>query len=164
MRPLDGICDWTPLRTLYKAFRFSGRRVVPCMEIYLFCSLTSFAGKFPAYSHCHLPIWSGQHFLQSLLALLVWGPWTNRTVFIAAARINPEVWLRYSFLALLWKHTKPATLVLPWICPGSEEAETDVQPSCELSGQHILRKLAARQMWGWAKDICVMCCLPGAKR
>ena len=44
---LDGICDWTPLRTLYKALRFSGSRGVSCMEIYSFCSQTSFAGKFP---------------------------------------------------------------------------------------------------------------------
>lgn len=73
---LDCICDWTPLRPLYKLLRFWRAGV----EIYSSCShpRQSSYGRFLVYYNCHLLIWSGLP-LWSLFVLCVLGPVSNFT-------------------------------------------------------------------------------------
>lgn len=83
-----------------------------------------------------------------------------RPPVIAAARVNSTVWSGYACPSWLTVDTHRACNRDPARGWGGA---IGIKPSCELSGQPILRKLAARWLWGWAKDIYILYCLPGAK-
>lgn len=97
---LDGICDWTQLRPLYKLLRLwqMGGTINSS------CSLPGQAldASFLAYLTYDLPIWNGLPLSSvSLCPLCVWGP---ATYFIARtpkfANQQPSIHL---FLRWLWK-------------------------------------------------------------